>query len=174
MSREELRGRIHGDDAASARHLLEGLSAAGKVRLQGDLVALAAHRVELSDGERATQEAIESAFRGGGLNPPAIRDVLDRLGPARGRGEKLVPILARAGKLVQLPGGIYFHADAIAEVKRRLLERAPGGRPITVAEFKEWTGTSRKYAIPLLEHLDALRFTRRQGDARVVIGGPAA
>ena len=46
---------------------------------------------------------------------------------------------------------------------------AKKGARFSVAEFKDWTGVSRKYAIPLLEFLDRERITRRDGDSRVVV-----
>jgi selenocysteine-specific elongation factor len=43
------------------------------------------------------------------------------------------------------------------------------GQKFGVAEFKEWTGVSRKHAIPLLEFLDRERVTRREGDSRIIL-----
>ena len=51
---------------------------------------------------------------------------------------------------------------------RALLAQKKGQR-FSVPEFKDWTGVSRKYAIPLLEHLDRERITRRDADVRVVL-----
>jgi selenocysteine-specific elongation factor len=51
----------------------------------------------------------------------------------------------------------------------RQLLTARRGQRFSVPEFKEWTGISRKYAIPLLEFLDREKVTRREGDGRVVL-----
>jgi selenocysteine-specific elongation factor len=78
--------------------------------------------------------------------------------------------LTQAGRLVNLDG-IHFSIsaiDAAHEVARRLLEAKPGG--FSASEFREALGTSRKYAIPLIEALDARGVTRRRGDVR--IAGP--
>ena len=78
--------------------------------------------------------------------------------------------LVRRGDLVE-EGGVYFAAsalDAAARVVADLLSRQPDG--VTVAEVRDEWGTSRKYAIPLLSHLDKNGITRRRGDLR--IGGP--
>ena len=61
----------------------------------------------------------------------------------------------------------YFTRRRSGEL-RELLARHKGER-FRVPEFKEWTGISRKYAIPLLEFLDREKITRREGDERVVI-----
>ena len=75
--------------------------------------------------------------------------------------------LVRAGSVVERDG-VYFAAEAVAEAARRvatLLAAAPQG--VTASAVREALGTSRKYAIPLLEHLDATGVTRRRGDVRV-------
>ena len=75
--------------------------------------------------------------------------------------------LVRQGLIVER-NGIYFSSDAVAEAARRvaaLLASSPEG--FTAARAREALGTSRKYAIPLLEHLDATGVTRRRGDLRV-------
>ncbi|MBY0375703.1 MAG: SelB C-terminal domain-containing protein [Bryobacteraceae bacterium] len=74
--------------------------------------------------------------------------------------------MLRERKLVRVNLELVFHAAALAQL-RALLAARKGAR-FSVAEFKDWTGVSRKYAIPLLEFLDRERVTRREGDARVV------
>jgi selenocysteine-specific elongation factor len=61
---------------------------------------------------------------------------------------------------------ILFHRDAVAEARRRLapLLVAPSG--LLASEVGEALGVSRKYTMPLLDHLDAIRFTRREDDRR--------
>ena len=65
---------------------------------------------------------------------------------------------------------LIFHRDALAHLKERLAtyKKAKGER-ISVPVFKDLTGISRKYAIPLLEYLDRERVTRRAGDERVIL-----
>jgi selenocysteine-specific elongation factor len=60
-----------------------------------------------------------------------------------------------------------FHRSAIAKLRQLLAARK--GQRFNVGDFKEWTGISRKYAIPLLEFLDRERVTRRDGNDRVVL-----
>ena len=76
-------------------------------------------------------------------------------------------ILLREKRLVRISADLVFHQAAIARL-RDLLGNHKGER-FRVPEFKEWTGISRKYAIPLLEFLDQERLTRREGDERVVL-----
>jgi selenocysteine-specific elongation factor len=76
-------------------------------------------------------------------------------------------MLLRDRRLVRVSDELVFHASAIQSLRDLLHEKK--GRRFAVPEFKDWTGISRKYAIPLLEYLDRERITRRDGDARVVL-----
>jgi selenocysteine-specific elongation factor len=62
---------------------------------------------------------------------------------------------------------LLYHTEAIEDL-RQLLQARRGLR-FSVPEFKDWTGVSRKYAIPLLEWLDRERVTRREGDKRLIL-----
>jgi selenocysteine-specific elongation factor len=79
----------------------------------------------------------------------------------------LLLLMIKDGRLVRVSPELIFHRDAIEGLKRRLAEKK--GQRFGVPEFKEWTGISRKYAIPLLEFLDRERVTRREGNQRVVL-----
>ena len=76
-------------------------------------------------------------------------------------------ILLKQQKLVKAADELLFHPTAIAKLKTIVASHK--GEKFSVPEFKDWTGISRKYAIPLLELLDRERVTRREGDARVVL-----
>jgi selenocysteine-specific elongation factor len=76
------------------------------------------------------------------------------------------------GHLVHAGGTLYFHAEAEAEMRRRVGGRLTGGAGLTVAEVRDLLGTTRKYAVPLCEYLDRVGVTRREGDLR--FAGPAA
>lgn len=76
-------------------------------------------------------------------------------------------ILLRERKLVRINAELTLHHTAVAHLRELLAARR--GIRFQVPAFKEWTGVSRKYAIPLLEFLDRERVTRREGDERVVL-----
>jgi selenocysteine-specific elongation factor len=137
------------------------------IRVQGDVVSLAAHKAQFSDPETQALARIERAFRDAGLQPAAPPQILAGAkidGPnARGLLENLI----KSQKLVRVSAELVFHADVIAHIRKSL--SAHKGRRFSVPEFKEWTQVSRKYAIPLLEYFDHQRVTRRDGDSRVVL-----
>ena len=79
----------------------------------------------------------------------------------------MLAALLRTGALVRVGQEMVFHGSAIAGLKENLAGRR--GRRFGVAEFKKWTGVSRKYAIPLLEYLDREKVTRREGEERLIL-----
>ena len=112
---------------------------------------------------------IESAFLSAGLKVPALKEVLAGLKVDRARAQKIVTLLLRDKVLIKLADDLVFHSSALAELRQRLLAHKAKSPRIDVAAFKELTGVSRKYAIPLLEYLDREHVTRRVGDARVIL-----
>jgi selenocysteine-specific elongation factor len=137
------------------------------IRVQGDLVSLAAHKAQLSNVEMQALSRIESTFRQAGFQPPAPGEVLQSAGLDANRARGLLEALIKNQKLVRISETLVFHADAILHIRKSL--SAHRGRRFSVPEFKEWTQISRKYAIPLLEYLDNQRVTRRDGDSRIVL-----
>jgi selenocysteine-specific elongation factor len=148
--------------------LLDALIGASRnLVAEGEAVRLAGHSVRLKGDEEEALARIERAFERGGLAVPSTGEVLAKAGVEPGRARTLLQILLRQKRLIRAGDELVFHASAI-ESLRRLLAAHKGER-FGVPEFKEWTGVSRKYAIPLLEYLDRERVTLRQGDARVVL-----
>ncbi len=138
------------------------------IRLQGDTIALAAHKAQFSNHETAALSGIEQVFRKAGFQPPSVSDALNASGQIDPRKARdLLEMLIKNKRLIRLSEDLVFHADVIAHIHKSLA--AHQGRRFSVPEFKQWTQISRKYAIPLLEYLDHQKITRREGDLRVVL-----
>jgi selenocysteine-specific elongation factor len=96
--------------------------------------------------------------------------VLEKLPVDSGRAQKILQILLREKVLVKIAADLIFHQTALVRLRELLAKyRKENGDQLPIAAFKELTGVSRKYAIPLLEHLDRERVTRRVGDQRVIM-----
>ena len=78
-------------------------------------------------------------------------------------------LLLRDKVLVKISEDLVFHRDALADLRQRMAAEKLKSPRIDVGRFKDVTGVSRKYAIPLLEYLDRERVTRRVGDERVIL-----
>jgi selenocysteine-specific elongation factor len=173
LPREELKARLFSSSHPEVfRCLLAGMAEKGVLRAERDRVALASHRIALEPREAAILEAIESRFAASGANPPDLTEVVKDLKADPKQAEKLLHLLLVRGRLVRIHDGKVFHARAIEDLKRLLWERRAKSPVIEIAEFKDLSGTSRKNAIPLLEHFDQVRVTRREGSRRVILPPP--
>src|SRR5205085_9261805 len=154
MNKEELLGRLGAAPEVFAA-LLQELSHSVALDVNGDLVRLAGRGVQLQDSEAAAKQTIETAFLEAGLKVPALKEVLGQLPLEPSRSTKLVTLLLRDRVLVKLGDDLVFHRDSLAGLRQALAEyrTRTSKDQIDVAGFKDLTGVSRKYAIPLLEHL---------------------
>jgi selenocysteine-specific elongation factor len=165
VSKEEIRSReLSGAPAFLLDAILAGVPA---IAAEGEMVRLKSHRVALKQDEEAASAKIEAAFEDAGLAVPSTAEVLARSGVEAARARSLLQILLKNRKLVKVGDELVFHPTALERLRQTLGGRK--GQRFSVGEFKDWTGISRKYAIPLLEFLDREHITRREGDARVVL-----
>jgi selenocysteine-specific elongation factor len=175
LSKEEIRSRLFRREAGEVfRACLDEAVRRGLLRVDRDLVALAGHRVELQEDEAGALERIEGAYRERGLNPPEMEEVMAQLELNRPKMESLFFLLLKQGKLVRIKEGKVYHAEALESLKRRVWEYRRTSELLDIATFKDLSGTTRKNAIPLLEHLDATRVTRRDGNFRRILPPPTA
>jgi selenocysteine-specific elongation factor len=124
-------------------------------------------REDLASGERELSERILAVFRRRGLDPPSPADVAADVQHRPKVVEGLIGYLVKKGSLVRLPGGWLVPREAVDEAAARL--RTSGLASLDVAAFKDMFHLTRKIAIPLLEHLDAAKVTRRVGDRREIL-----
>jgi selenocysteine-specific elongation factor len=153
-----------GDSSASSKGLAEK-----KLEIAGELVRLPGGGVVMRDEETESKKIIEQAFAEAGLKVPALKDVLAGLKIDKARAQKITTLLLRERILIKVSEELVFHHTALADLRKSLVAQQQLSPHLDVARFKELTGVSRKYAIPLLEYLDRERVTRRVGEARVIL-----
>jgi len=171
IAREDLRSSLgRRVRAETFRAALEDLIKRNKLAVQGEWVKNPGAEISLTPEEAKAKEQIERAFAGTGLAVPSVKEVLAQLAIESRRAEKILQILLRDKVLVRVSPELIFHRDALARLPGILqgYKKTRGDR-IGVPAFKELTGITRKYAIPLLEYLDRQRLTRRMGDERVIL-----
>ncbi|MFZ3262559.1 MAG: selenocysteine-specific translation elongation factor, partial [Terriglobales bacterium] len=168
ISKEELRDRASlGPDVFSA--MLTRAVADKKLQVAGELVHAPGRGVSMKDEESESKKIIEQAFRSAGLKVPSLKDVLAGLKVDKARAQKIVTLLLRDKVLIKISEDLVFHQTALADLRQKITALKPATPKIDVARFKDMTGVSRKYAIPLLEYLDREHVTRRVGDERVIL-----
>jgi selenocysteine-specific elongation factor len=168
ISREELREQVK-----ASTQVFDGvfgmLLQEKKIEIIGDLVRLPGRGVAMKDEEAESKKKIEDAFATTGLKVPALQEVIAGLKVDRVRAQKLVTLLLREKVLVKISDELVFHRSALDQLRSKIAGYKKKSAKIDVAAFKELTGASRKYAIPLLEYLDRERVTKRVGDAREIL-----
>ncbi|HST11553.1 MAG TPA: selenocysteine-specific translation elongation factor [Terriglobales bacterium] len=173
MGKEELREAV-GASPEIFDATVNLLVAEKKLELAGDLVRLPGRGVVMKDEEAESKKMIEQAFASAGLQVPALSTVLGGLKVEKARAQKIVTLLLRDKVLIKISEELVFHQSALSSLRAQLAafkaKSAPGNVVrIDVAKFKEMTGVSRKYAIPLLEYLDREHVTKRVGDERTIL-----
>jgi selenocysteine-specific elongation factor len=168
ISKESLREKSLLSPAAFDAGLAHSLSA-HVLALSGELVHLPGHGVVMKDDESESRNIIEQAFSSAGLKVPALKDVLAGLKIDKARAQKIMTLLLRDKTLVKVSDDLVFHNGALEELRKKISELKTKSPKLDVSRFKDLTGVSRKYAIPLLEYLDRERVTRRVGDERVIL-----
>jgi len=168
MSKEELRDRVNlGPEVFYS--VLGKLAEEKKLEVAGELVHLPGRGVAMKDEEAESKKIIEQVFASAGLKVPSLKEVLAGLKLDKARAQKIVTLLLRDKVLIKISEELVFHQSALTDLRRQIAALKNTAPKIDVAHFKEMTGVSRKYAIPLLEYLDRERVTRRVGDERVIL-----
>ena len=171
--KEEIRSRLFRRVSPEVfRSFLEEAVRRSRLRVDLDRVALAGHRVELQGEDAGASIKIEDAYRKAGLNPPEMDEIMAQMALSRERLDSIYFLLLKQGKLVRLKDGRVFHAEALDLLKRRLWAHRQTSELMDISTFKDLSGTTRKNAIPLLEHLDSIRVTRRDGNVRRIMPPP--
>jgi selenocysteine-specific elongation factor len=146
---------------------LQRLAHAEELRLNGELVYPLQAGKPPSAPDPA-QSAIAAVYQQAGLSAPLISEVGAMLKLKEGETRRHVTLLLREKILVQMGSeNLFMHHEALARLRSEIKELH--GQTVDIARFKQITGLSRKYVIPLLEYLDRQRITRKVGDQREVV-----
>lgn len=167
VPKEELRSQSFGSfNPRLFQHVLDELTKEGEVIQAQEVVHLKDHRVTLAQDQEKARGKIEGVYQKGGLQPPYFKDLKDKLGIETGK--EVLDLLVNEGLLIKVKEDLYFHQQPLDDLKERLVAFLKSNAEITTPQFKEMTGASRKYTIPLLEYFDKTQLTVRVGDSRVL------
>ena len=116
------------------------------------------HQITLTPKMEEEASAYLKSLRQNPYSPPSDRSI----------DPELLSVLIEQGKIVRVADGVIFDAAAYREMTERIIQHLKDQGNITVAEARTMFETSRKYILPLLEHMDQQQITRRTGDERVL------
>ncbi|MBI4364055.1 MAG: selenocysteine-specific translation elongation factor [Candidatus Latescibacteria bacterium] len=145
---------------------LEALLAESRLFLRGDRVSLPEAMPSLNPDQVRALAEIERRLSTQGFQVPEVSELL-RLAPASARPQELIRYLVDSGRAVKVTSELLYPSPLWEEVERRVRGHFRDRPTLNMGEFKELLHVSRKFAVPILEHLDRSGLTRREGDLRL-------
>ncbi len=167
MSKEELKSKFPvkaADKLFSA--VMNQMLKAGKTVQEGDAVRMADHKVSLGIDQADIKKKVLDIYLKAKLQPPYFKEVTRTLEVDPARAKDVLMLLVKEGAMIKAKEDLFFHVEPYEDLRKRLVDFLVANEEITTPQFKEMTGASRKYIIPLLEYFDAENVTIRVGDSR--------
>lgn len=146
---------------------LKNLQERKEITAKDDLVSKYGFKPVPSSEEQKCIDALVNLYCSGGLQPPSFKEAFTGAGVKSERWDEYLHYLQMTGTLVKISEELYYHADTYRKALSVLKRHFASADRITLAEFRDITGSSRKYAQALLEHFDQEKYTRRIQDYRI-------
>ncbi len=170
MRRDELRARLMpGREISLCDKMLSLYEQDGMIVSAGLKVALADFRVEYSESDRKLKDEMDALFSANEFTPPAPEDLLALRPRDKAACKRVYDALLDTGALTMTTPQMVFRTDTVDKAWRMIEAFARENGRITLAQFRDMIGASRKYALSLLEYFDRLGWTRMENDARVLV-----
>jgi selenocysteine-specific elongation factor len=167
ISREELKTRLPArSDGRFFSQCLLHLENEQKVESDRDQVRLPGRKGGAVDSISDIQQKLEEMLVSSGTEPPTVRELCETLRLPEKPVLDHLTLLTRQGRAVKVKSDIFYAPGPLQQISDTMLEHLRSKGEITPAEFREITGLSRKFMIPLLEYFDSLKMTVRVGDKR--------
>ena len=167
MPKEELKSKFPLlTDSKLFNQVLNQMIKSRLIVQEENIVRLASHRVSLGHDQTDIRNKIVKTYRSGKLQPPYFRDVIKAMDADRRHIQDVMTMLVEEGQIIKTKDDLYFDAASVGNLKTKLVEFLKSNGEITTPQFKEMTGVSRKFVIPLIEYFDAEKVTLRVGDSR--------
>jgi selenocysteine-specific elongation factor len=173
LAKEELRSQLRpAVDQKLLQVLLASLVKKGVIEQVGAEIKISGHTVTLQVNEQEMEQKISTLYREAGLTPPNLKDVLASFGEFPERQiRQVIDLLVTKGVLIKINESLCFHAPAIHDLQEKVVTFIRREGEIDAQRFKDLTGLTRKFSIPLLEYFDKVKLTIRIDDKRVLRKG---
>lgn len=133
---------------------------------EANSIRLSTHKVALKVDLQAIKEKIFKIYQSNGLTPPFFRDICSELDVEQKTARDVLQMLIDQKSIIKTKDDLYFDFKAIVDLEKKLIDFLKSSGEITTPQFKDMTGISRKYVIPLIEYFDSVNLTIRVGDTR--------
>ena len=171
IAREELRQRAGLPPQKLFAKALAALVEKGELRADAERVHPPGVAAKLSGKDADAQAKLAAVLDQAGLHPPRIDELPALIGLPPPRTQALLKSLQTAGHAFKVSEDLWFGATPLQDLRKKLLAHLAEHGSVDAQSFKELTGLTRKFAIPLLEYFDREKVTLRIGDKRVVRRG---
>ena len=173
MDREELKSRLaermHLKSGKKAEALMAELEKRKVITIQGSIVSVAGFTVSYSDEASQMMTDMENIYKKAGIEVPSTDELVGAY-KDRKQARQVLSELTKKGILVKAGTGVLMHKEHWDRALSVLRDHLASHPQITLGEFRDLLGTSRKYAVMLLETYDQMKITKKIGDARVLGG----
>lgn len=167
MSKEELKSKFPLiPNAKLFNQTLDRMAKDNHIVIAEDVVRLASHKISLGVDQTKVRDTILKTYRDAGLVPPYFRDVAKDMDMDPQSVKDVLMHLVEEGVIVKTKDDLYFDRSTMENLKKNIISFLEKNGEIAIPQFKELTGASRKYLIPLIEYFDAEKVTIRVGDSR--------
>lgn len=172
MEKEEIKSRLvegfYLKDVKKGDVLLNELLKRGIITASGSTVAAAGFSAQYSDAHSGMRETILKTYLDAGFEAPATDDVLAQFKDKK-QAKQVLSDLFKEGILIKLNPGSYLHKTHYDKAMALLRNHFAAHSTMSLAEFRDILGTSRKYVLLILDYLDQQKITKLQGDVRVLL-----
>ena len=167
LQKEELRSRTVGSNNQKLFNtIIAKLIQEETIVQEKEVLRLKEHQVTLAQDQEETRHEIEEIYLKGGLQPPYFKELKAKF-PGN-TGSDVLDVMVKEGILIKVKEDLFFHSAVVEDLKNKLTAFLKENGEISTPQFKEMTGASRKYTIPLIEYFDKTQMTVRVGDNRVL------
>lgn len=171
ISKEELKTRLpKRSDQRFFAPLLAELEKEGKLAAERELVRPAGARKLATAQPSGLGAGIARLLAERGIEPPTIKELAETLRSTEKEVRDHLALLTREGSVTRVSGDIFYDSALLKTIEEKLIAHLRAKAEIIPSEFRELTGLSRKFMIPLLEYFDGRKVTIRIGDKRVLRG----
>jgi len=136
------------------------------IKMADNKYSLMNFQIQVSTQEKGAADRVEEMFLKAGVTPPSVDEVCAKFGAS---GKAVISLLVEQKRLVAVEKGLCFPVVVLDKLKEDVRGYIGKHGPISVAQFRDLTKTTRKYAVPLLEYFDSTHFTKRTGDVRILL-----
>lgn len=147
--------------------IIAALAESGRLVSRGTEIAHPEFRVRLNARQAELLDRVVAELQSHGASVPGGRDLAQLLAVPIQAVEEILRLGVQAGRLLRVAEDVHYTTEQVEGFKEAVRRLGRAGR-FTAAEFRDELGTTRKYAIALLEHFDSIRLTTRMGEHRLV------